>query len=324
MYLNSKNKHAPERFDLKESFKPGIVTPILVMFVFALIVSVNFIPQFKSLGVSENPYIVAIVINILAYALPTAFYCILRGRKLMPFMRFRFPKFSSLLYIFHITVFVICGVALLSVLGYKMAPEAFSGTSITSSASFAMSGGFFNEVYIIFAFALIPAFAEEVLFRGVVLTEYEQSGVIFASVMSALMFAMSHFSLPRLPVYIFSGLVLSAAVFATRSLITAILIHAVNNIAVIYSERFILKIIDRENESTVLMLVILGAVLIISGMLSCFEARRIYSGYSEANEPTDRRTVKKQGFFMRFAENFVSPTFLALIIIFILFTVVIK
>ena len=309
---------------MKDNFKPGIVTPILVLFVFVLIVSVNFIPQFKSLGVSENPYIVAIVINILAYALPTAFYCILRGRRLMPYIRFRFPKFPSLLYIFHTTVFVICGVALLSVLGYKMAPEAFSGTSITNSASFAMSGGFFNEVYIIFAFAIIPAFVEEVLFRGVVLAEYEKSGVIFASVMSALMFAMSHFSLPRLPVYIFTGLVLCAAVLATRSLITAIFIHIANNIVVIYSERFILKIIDRENESTVLLLVILGVIMIISGMLSSFEARRIYSGYAETNEPVDRRADKKQGFFIRLAENFASPTFLALVIIFILFTVVIK
>ncbi len=309
---------------MKDNFKPGIVTPILVLVVFVLIVSVNFIPQFKSLGVSENPYIFAIVVNVLAYALPTAFYCILRGRKLMPSMRFRFPKFTSLLYIFHTTVFIVCGVALLSVLGYKMAPEAFSGTSITSNASFAMSGGFFNEIYIIFAFAVIPAFAEEILFRGVVLTEYEKNGVILASVMSALMFAMSHFSLPRLPVYIFSGLVLSAAVFATRSLITAIAIHAVNNIVVIYSERFILKIIDRENESTVLLLVILGVILIISGMLSCFEARRLYSGYAETSEAIDRKALKRDGVFMRLAGNFASPTFLALVIIFILFTVVIK
>ena len=77
-------------------------------------------------------------------------------------------------------------------------------------------------------------------------------------------------------------------------------------------------------EVWMIFLMILGVILIISGMLSSFEARRIYSGFAETNESSDRRASKKDGFFIRLAENFASPTFLALVIIFILFTVVIK
>ena len=133
------------------------------------------------------------------------------------------------------------------------------------------------------------------------------------------MFAMSHFSLARFPVYLFSGFVLAAAVYTTRSVIASAVIHALNNIAVLFCERYILTIVDKQNVSMTLLLILLGAAAILSAMLMCFEASGIYRDMAQANVPSDyvRHPDRKRNIFVRIADAFLTPTFLLLVIVFV-------
>ncbi len=266
---------------------------------------------------NDNPYLAVLIIQILTYALPALFYTRLRGKEFGLRTRVRPYAPSSILYVIHTTIFLLCGVTLLSIAMYMVFPEGFTNSSAQTYASFAMNGRFFDVLYLIIAFAVLPAITEEYLFRGVIAAEYEEYGVGIALIMNSLVFAMSHFSLERFPVYLFSGFVLTMCMYATRSVFASATAHAINNAFVLLSEKFVIHIADKQNVSFVLFVIIIGAVAIISAMLMCYEAQSLYKTYSEENVQSDYLPSKKSSVFRNIAEAFFTPTFLIAVIIFI-------
>ena len=301
---------------MQSGFKSAIFTPILIAVVLLLILASDVLPA-GSLGLNENPYLSVVIIQLLTYAVPALFYCRIRGKEFTPKLRLRLFKPSRLLYLFYATVFMLGGSLLLSVLCYTAFPTAFSSSGATTYAAFAMNGGFVSGAYIVVAFSVLPAITEEFLFRGIVIGEYEQGGAVLASVMSALTFAMAHFSVARLPIYLFSGLVLAAVTYATRSVVASMIVHAVNNAVVLLAEKYVLHIVDKQNVSLVLFLIILGLAIVLFGMLMCFEAHNIYRMYAESNAPSEYVPRKKTSGIVRIAKTFFSPTFLIVVIIYI-------
>lgn len=302
-----------------KDYKANLFTPVLMIAVFAFILASNFLPE-DLLGLDENPYLAVVVIELLTYAVPSLFYCRIRGREFTPKLRLRPFAPSQIVYLLYSTVFLLCGVVLVSIAMYNAFPSAFEASAVTEYAAFAMNQRFFDILYLVLAFAVLPAITEEFLFRGIVIGEYENYGALIASVMSAVMFAMSHFSLVRFPVYLFSGLVLSSVLFATRSVVAATVIHALNNIIVLLCEEYVLHIVDKQNVSLVLLIIILGAVAILSAMLMCYEAQSIYHGYAESNVPSEYAvnvSRSRKSVFTRIIEAFFTPTFLLLVILFV-------
>ncbi|MBQ4355008.1 MAG: CPBP family intramembrane metalloprotease [Clostridia bacterium] len=300
---------------MNAGFKANLFTPVLVLVVLALIFAANFLPE-DALGMDENPYLAVVVIELLTYAVPSLFYCMIRDRAFVPKLRLRLFAPSQILYLFYAAVFMLTGVVLVSVLMYNAYPDAFAASSVTEYAAFAMNERFFDTIYLIVAFAVLPAVTEEFLFRGIVIGEYERYGASVAAFMSAVMFAMSHFSLVRFPVYLFSGLVLASVLFATRSVIAAILIHALNNTVVLLCEKYVLHIVDKQNVSLVLFMILIGGACVLSAMLMCYEAQSIYHGYAEKNLPSEYASAGRKNIFSRIAQAFFTPTFLLLVILF--------
>ncbi len=302
--------------DKKSGFNSAMFTPVLLLAVFGLILASRYMSD-EALGLRDNPYFAVVVIQLITYALPSLFYVKLRGRDFSDRVRLRAFSPGRLLYIFHATVFMLCGVVLLSTFMYMAFPESFSQTAAFGDAAFAMNSRLFDGLYLIIAFAALPAFTEEYLFRGIVTAEYENYGVGVAIIMSALTFSMSHFSLTRFPVYFFSGIIMALVVYATRSVLASMIVHAVNNAFVLFGEQYVLKIADKQNASFVLFIIIVGAAAVISGMLMCYEAYGIYRTYAEGNYPSDyARPREKMSAFSRIAQSFFTPTFLLLVIVF--------
>lgn len=300
----------------KKEFQSAAFTPILIMAVFAFILCSRFLSE-ETLGLNENPYLAVVVIQMLTYALPSLFYTRLRGREFGERTRLRLFAPSSSLYVLHTSVFLLCGVVLISIFMYSAFPDSFSESAVTTYAAFAMNGRLFDIVYLVIAFALLPALTEEYLFRGIVAAEYEKYGVGVAALMSAVTFAMSHFSVARFPVYLFSGIVLAMCMYTTRSVIASAIAHTLNNTFVLIGEKFVFRIADKQNVSFVLFLIIVGAAMIVSAMLMCYEAQGIYRGYADENVPADYVPKKKTNAFRRIAEAFFTPTFLIVVIIFV-------
>lgn len=84
--------------------------------------------------------------------------------------------------------------------------------------------------------AVIPAIAEEIMFRGALLGAWKPSGAKRALWHTALLFSLIHLQPNNLPALLFLGLVLGSVSLETGSVYPAIVIHGVNNlIAVLIS-----------------------------------------------------------------------------------------
>lgn len=77
--------------------------------------------------------------------------------------------------------------------------------------------------------AIVPAFSEEILFRGAILGTLRKYGDTFAIFVSSLLFALFHANFVQIPFAFVVGLVLAWSVVYTGSMLPAILIHAANN-----------------------------------------------------------------------------------------------
>lgn len=90
--------------------------------------------------------------------------------------------------------------------------------------------------------ALIVPFYEEIIFRGIILSSTEKHiGFKWANVIQATLFATVHFDLKLFIFYFGFGLLTGYAVKRTRGLLTGIVLHAVNNFAVVVALYFIMK-----------------------------------------------------------------------------------
>ncbi len=77
--------------------------------------------------------------------------------------------------------------------------------------------------------AVVPAFSEELLFRGAILSSLRKYGDGIAVFISSLFFGIFHGNFIQFPFAFIVGLVLSVSVVYTNSLLPAILIHFFNN-----------------------------------------------------------------------------------------------
>ncbi len=286
-----------------------------MVFVFALIWVAGFIPADR-LGMDETPYLSVVVLELVIYALPSAFFYILRNKQLKGKLRFRLPSPGQSLYLLYAAVFLIGGSALISMGMYALFPESFSAGS-TSAADFARNEGLFDGLYLVMTFAILPAVTEELLFRGIVMTSYEGMGVGTAVIVSSLAFAMSHFSFVRFPVYFFAGLVLAGVLYATRSLPAAILIHSLNNAAVLFLEEFVLHIAEKRSISMVLFLIIVGFFTLVAALLMFLEAGNIYAGYAKDNVPSPYVVPQKGGKLAAFCQSVFAPSYLAVVVLYV-------
>lgn len=296
--------------------KAALYTPVLLIVVYLFLAAVQFVPS-DVLGIDENPYLAVVILQLLIYVVPSLFYCRVKGRNFTGRLRIRLPKPGHILLMLYAAVFMICGNALISMGMYHLMPELFASSSASNYAAFAMNRGIFDGMYMVIAFAILPAVTEELLFRGIVVSEYEDYGPFFAVVFSSLSFAMSHFNPARLPVYLFCGILLTLVLYATRSLIAAVIVHTLNNVSVLLLEKYVLHIAEKQNISMILFVIILITIALVSLILFCSEAGSIYKGYAEDALPVDYGRASGTGLFTKIAETYFSPTFLILVVIFV-------
>ncbi|MBQ8642344.1 MAG: CPBP family intramembrane metalloprotease [Clostridia bacterium] len=291
-------------------------TPLLLVFVFALLYFVGFIPADR-LGMDENPYLAVVVLQLVIYAVPALFYCRLRGADFAARLRLRLPRPGHALYLLYAAIFLIGGSALISIGMYTLFPDSFAAGSSEAYTNFARNAGIFDGLYLVMAFALLPAVTEELLFRGIVAGSYETMGVFTAVTVSSLAFAMSHFSFVRFPVYFFSGLVLAGVMYATRSLPASMLIHTLNNAFVLFLEKFVLHIAEKRSISMILFLIIVGFFTLAAALFMCVEAGNLYAGYARENVPSDYVVRRKGGAILSLAQSVFAPAFLAVVVLFV-------
>ncbi len=225
----------------------------------------------------ENEYYSVVILQLMIFLLPGAIWCKLSGENYIRGLRLRLPKPNTLLLIFSAAILMISGGLLLTVLfgGLESFSENFSLYDTFISKT---DGSVPSSLYLLAAYAIIPAICEEFIFRGILCYEYENGGVLRAVIFSSVFFALLHFNPVNILVYLFSGAILALTLYACRSLIGAMLAHLLYNIFGLFGQPY-MNMLYHTTGSSNFFLFIVAFMFLLSAVIFCGEAARLYKKY---------------------------------------------
>ncbi len=260
---------------MRDYFKNSANTaPLLVLGIFVLLLVSRFIDT--TLLTRENEYVAVIVLQLVIFLLPAAFYIKALG---LDFGRFRISAFGPghLLLLISAIISLTAGTILIEYYTVGGAPLDRNydlwGVFISKN-----EGTVSSAIYLILAYAALPAICEEFVFRGLLISEYEKRGSTAALLLSSLFFALLHFDIERFPVYFFAGLILAMTLYASRSLAAAIAVHFCHNMIGIFGSPYMQTLAELGGDK--LFMTLLTAIFLLFTGIFASEAARLYKNYA--------------------------------------------
>ncbi len=125
--------------------------------------------------------------------------------------------------------------------------------SFSAGASITQNQEPYQLILLMFSGAVIPAFAEELLFRGVLITHLKPYGKGTAVLVSAFLFGVMHMNLSQLLYATAAGVVLGVVYVSTNSFWLCFLIHFANNLFNL-AESYMFQIFRSEEANLICML----------------------------------------------------------------------
>ena len=288
--------------------KETITAPIPVLITYLLYLGCFATPVARQALSRTGDYslISGVVLEVLTLLLPALIYAKCKGvgySAQMHFMRFS-P--SRLIFALCMLVFALSGVILLFMLlhGTHLIEAKYP---LTDTYALALSERELPVLLRCISYAVLPAFAEEFLYRGVLFTEYRQSGIPAAMLFSSALFALGQFSPQRLPAFFLLGLASACVYYVTESLPTAVLFRLAFNLLVFYFEDAAWTLILRR-ANFVFFLCFCGVLLLLSAVLALSEAQRIFYTRALDGEKTPPEGKLKTGGGARLLAALLSPT----------------
>ncbi len=240
----------------------------------------------------ESEYLSIILLQFLIFPIPAYLYIRFKDRNYVKSLRLGGFRLSHLFLVLSGILVLISGCTLLGlVCGMMKAQPSFTLYDTFASAN---DGSVGASVRLMLAYGLLPAFCEELVFRGILCAEHERHGILYASVVSALFFAFLHFDLTALPVYLFAGFFLSVLMYVTRSTVAAMVVHFGYNLFGIFVQAG-LSGYCRGTGSIGLLVILLIALLLLSSAFFCGEVSRILHGRAKADVLDDPATRSTPG-----------------------------
>lgn len=262
----------------KDGIRALHAPPALVLCTFVLLLLSNLIDV--TLLDRDNEYIGAILLQILIFIIPAILYCKLRGEAFTDRIRMRPIRASQFLFVACMLVLMITGGLLFSILTGGIA--SLSGNFTLYGTFIARTSSPADIVYSILAYALLPALGEELIFRSIIAAEYEKYGVGVSITVSALLFAMLHFSFAHFLTYLFLGVLLASSLYATRSFFTPFLLHLCYNVFCLFGQPFLSAFYVNAGSNEI-FLFCLTVLFLLFAALTTGEARKIYHVYAQKN-----------------------------------------
>ena len=219
----------PFRFTLVDA---GIVFSCFILANFALslvielaLIALGYDPAAELAGNSVLIWIVQVVLHVVLLMVSVVFYAVKKGKFFQETTLNRPIKGKDLFYslclmvamfyLANMTTNVI--VLFLEALGYRMS----SGVAIDSWFAFGMA---------MLGIVILPAFSEELVFRGIVFQGLKRYGKAAAIFGSALLFGIMHMNVVQF-IYAFQcGLLLGLVVYKTDNIKYGIIMHGLSNL----------------------------------------------------------------------------------------------
>lgn len=262
------------------------------------------------LSYQENICLAVIVLQILILVVPSAFYMRLRGDGFVSKLRLRPFGLEKLLATGLCALTIVAGTILLKLLMFNLG--AIDG-EFSVWRSF-LSGNETNVVYNLLTFCIIPAIAEEMMFRGVLSVEYESSGAATAIIISSLLYAMFGLNLGYFPMIFFAGLGYGLCYYMTRTIFAPIICHFLVNVVELIIDETVWNIISKPHSTVFLIFALVGIFLLCLASLFS-ECERLYFGYALRNFSSDELGKQSAGAFFG---AILAPPFLIAALVYVI------
>ncbi len=238
----------------------------------------------------DNEYLVVVLLQILIFIIPGYLFLRFRGKGFAKRLRLKAPGFDHVLLLASAAGVLVTGCFLLSVLmGNLSAGQSFVlYDTFTSRHDGTMAG----VVYLVLAYAVLPAVCEELIFRGMLCAEFEGRGVACAVAVSSILFSMLHFNLLAMPVYLFAGVMLALTLYATRSVFCTMIVHFLYNLFCLFGQSGFADFYVTQSATTLFLILMIAALLLC---LAVFfgESSRLYRAYAKQGMPDAYRPATK-------------------------------
>ncbi|MCL2518581.1 MAG: CPBP family intramembrane metalloprotease [Oscillospiraceae bacterium] len=304
---------AERRAEKKQKMRNTLLAPILTAFVALLLILSNFLDS-EMLRYQDNMYLSVVILHLLIFVLPCIFYCKLKGTGYVGKLNFKLFGPQKIVFLIFIFIAFICADMIFKLAQYSLNIYEPRLTHFDRYISSNIS--MLNTLYIVIAYAILPAIAEEFLFRGVMLTEYNDSGTghINAAFLTALLYAMLYADFINFPIHFLNGIIFALTVYVTKSIFAPISLHLAYNLFVIFFEDYMMRLAAQASNLAFYVIIMLALVFIFS-ILAFGLAERIYYLYSiDIDEKPD--PLSQGGALKRFSEAAISPSYLLCLILF--------
>ncbi len=266
-------KKAPK---VSKSDKTIILQPTIVVLATYILLLLTKIIDVTLLN-RENEYFSVVILQMMIFLLPGAIWAKFSGEHYVKRLRLTLPRASSIALILSASVLMITGALLLGAVfgGFDSLGNNFSLYDTFISKD---NGTVPTKLYLVLAYALIPAICEEFVYRGILCLEYERGGVSRAVILSSVFFGMLHFNIANLPIYIFAGAILALTLYATRSLLGAVIVHFLYNLFGLFGQPYVSSLYNLIGGSGFLVF-FLTVLCLLSAVVFCGQASKLYRKY---------------------------------------------
>ena len=187
-----------------------------------------------------------------------AFYCLISNTKLNTIIMFKKVKPVKMIgYVFLGLGIAYIGNILTSLLLGNMELIGITNNQNLSN----IETNTFTFIVTTFITAVTPAFAEEFLFRGVILGKLRPYGDGFALIISSVLFALMHCNIGQIPFAFIGGTIFGFVTIKTNSMLPAMIIHGLNNLISCFMSE--LSAIDNQLLSSLLPNIIFAIMLFL-------------------------------------------------------------
>lgn len=198
---------------------------------FATMYATSFILQFLLL-ISQDKietvpmFYISIFISVFSAFLPGLFYFLISGRSITGTIQTNYVRQGTLWQI----VFIGMAVSMIANYASNIIITNLSLFEIENQVNMFTSTSTFEErILYIISTAIVPAFAEEFAYRGILLGVLRKYGDAFAIITSSIIFGAMHGNITQIPFAFILGLILAYVDCKTNSILPSIIIHFVNN-----------------------------------------------------------------------------------------------
>ena len=174
----SKQKKQPSLIDNVKGLnnKTIVLNPTVLVFATYVLLLLSKLIDLTLIN-RENQYFSVVILQLMIFLIPGAVWCRFSGEKYTKNLRLKALRPGAILITVAAALFMVSGGLLLSVLfgGLESLSNNFSLYDTFVSRD---DGTVPAKIYLVVAYAILPAICEEFVYRGILCHEYERGGVM--------------------------------------------------------------------------------------------------------------------------------------------------